>query len=105
MIPRILLCLLVMLIPAGCWADDLVEFLSGSKLTGSVKQIRKEQKEFDFEVTVGARTSVRTYPFAKVHAVTMQGKRFVLTPMSSPIAPDDCCRPEPTQQSRDRTAD
>jgi uncharacterized protein with FMN-binding domain len=88
MIDRVLLSLLLVVIPAGCWADDLVEFLSGSKLTGNVKQIRKEQKEFDFEVTVGARTSVRTYPFNRVHAVTMNGKRFVLTKMSSPVTAD-----------------
>ena len=64
-------------------ADDLVEFLSGAKANGSVKSIRKEQKEFDLEVTVAGRKLVRTYPFSKVHAVTMNGKRFELTKMPS----------------------
>ncbi|QDT13677.1 FMN-binding protein [Planctomycetes bacterium K23_9] len=62
------------------WSLDSVEFMSGAKMEGTVKEIRKTAKEFDFEAEVGARTSVRTYPFAKVHAVTFNGKRFVLTP-------------------------
>jgi uncharacterized protein with FMN-binding domain len=60
-------------------AQDLVELTSGAKVRGKVKEIRKEEKEFDFEATVGGRTYKRTYPFGKVHAVTMGGKRFVLT--------------------------
>ena len=49
-------------------ADDEVEFLSGAKVQGKVKAIRKEQKEFDFEVQMAGRTLVRTYPYTKVHA-------------------------------------
>ncbi len=60
-------------------ADDLVEFLSGAKARGTVQEIRKGDKEFDFEVQLGGRKSVRTYTFDKVHAVTMKGKRYVLT--------------------------
>ena len=55
--------------PSSIRAEDLVEFLSGAKASGTVKSIRKVEKEFDIEVTIGGRTSVRTYPFAKVHAV------------------------------------
>jgi len=77
--------ILVLLAPAHCPAADLVEFLSGSKISGTVKEIRKEKKEFDFEATIGSRTSVRTYPFGKVHAVTIKGKRFVLTPKSNVV--------------------
>ncbi len=72
--------LVFLMTSAACPAEDLVEFLSGSKITGTVKQIRKQQKEFDFEATIGSRSTVRTYAFGKVHAVTMKGKRFVLTP-------------------------
>ncbi|MBP89139.1 MAG: hypothetical protein CMJ64_20885 [Planctomycetaceae bacterium] len=43
-----------------------------------MREIRKEKKEFDFEVKLGGRSVVRTYTFDKVHAVTMNGKRFVL---------------------------
>lgn len=64
-------------------AEDTVEFLNGAKITGLVKEIRKEKKEFDFEATIGSRDVTRTYAFGKVHAVTMKGSRFVLTPMSA----------------------
>ncbi len=60
---------------------DSVEFLSGAKAEGTVTAIRKAAKEFDIEVKIGTRTLVRTYTFDKVHAVTMKGKRFVLTPL------------------------
>ncbi len=64
-------------------AEDLVEFLNGTTATGTVKSIRKADKEFDFELTVGSRTFLRMYPFSKVHAVTLQGKRYELTPKPS----------------------
>lgn len=64
-------------------AEDLVEFLSGAKARGTIKQIRKTDKEFDLEVTIGGQTIVRTYAFNKVHAVTMKGKRYVLNKMSA----------------------
>lgn len=63
--------------------EDVVELLSGAKLTGVVTEIRKTDKEFDFEAKLGSRTIQRTYPFAKVHAVTMKGQRYTLTPMST----------------------
>jgi uncharacterized protein with FMN-binding domain len=68
---------------ASASAADLVEFLSGAKMDGVVTEIRKDQKEFDFEAKVGARTVTRTYPFHKVHAVTFRGSRFVITPASA----------------------
>lgn len=73
----------VLLAPVWSRAADVVEFLSGAKASGTIKEIRKADKEFDIEVTIGTRTLVRTYPFDKVHAVTMAGKRFVLTPLSA----------------------
>jgi uncharacterized protein with FMN-binding domain len=59
-------------------AEDLVEFLSGSKVRGKVLAIRKEAKEFDFETSIGSRTISRTYSYDKVEAVTINGKRYVL---------------------------
>jgi uncharacterized protein with FMN-binding domain len=64
-------------------AEDTVEFLSGAKITGIVKAIRKDQKEFDLQATIGNREVTRTYPFSKVHAVTLKGNRFVLTPLTA----------------------
>ena len=54
-------------------------FLSGAKVSGTVKEIRKDKREFDFELQMGGRTLQRTYNFDKVHAVTMKGKTYVLT--------------------------
>jgi uncharacterized protein with FMN-binding domain len=61
-------------------ADEL-EFLNGTKVQGTVKGIRKADKEFDFETRIGRRNMTRTYAYDKVHAVTMNGKRYVLNPM------------------------
>ncbi len=73
-----------LLLLTGWWPavafGDTVEFLNGTKVEGDIKQIRKAKKEFDFEMTVQGRTLVRTYPYSKVHAVTMKGRRYVLTP-------------------------
>lgn len=70
------------LIAPALEAEDVVEFLSGAKVTGTVTEIRKEAKEFDFEAMIGTRKVLRTYPFSKVHAVTYRGSRFVLTPLT-----------------------
>jgi uncharacterized protein with FMN-binding domain len=59
-------------------AEDTVEFLSGSTVTGTVLEIRKDQREFDIEVTIAGRTLTRTYPYSRVHAVTLNGTRYVL---------------------------
>ena len=62
------------------WCEDSVEFLNGSIAKGKILQIRKADKEFDFQSKVGVQVLKRTYPYHKVHAVTLNGKRFVLTP-------------------------
>ena len=78
--PLLLLLPLLFLPPAApASADDLVEFLSGARARGQIEAIRKSEREFDFRVTLGGRSIVRTYPFARVHAVTLDGKRYVLT--------------------------
>ena len=71
--------LLVVLVAGVNLRGDTVEFLNGTKVDGTVKAIRKTDREFDFEVVIGGKAFVRTYRFAEVHAVTMKGKRYVLT--------------------------
>lgn len=61
-------------------AQDSVEFLNGASVQGVVREIRNDQREFDFQVQAGGWSYVRTYPFDKVHAVVRNGTRFVLTP-------------------------
>lgn len=75
-----------LLVPAWASAEDLVEFLSGAKAKGTVKEIRKEKKEFDFETKLGGRTLLRTYRFDQVHAVTLNGQRHVLTDKSGTVS-------------------
>jgi len=55
---KVLCCLTACLVPSLLLAEDLVEFLNGAKATGSMKEIRKEKKEFDFEVQLGGRVPV-----------------------------------------------
>ncbi len=74
---------LMLAIPCSAWGEDEVEFLSGAKVKGTVKEIRKDKNEFDFEVQLGGRSMLRTYPYAKVHTVTIKGKTFVLTKPSA----------------------
>jgi uncharacterized protein with FMN-binding domain len=81
MMNRVLLVSFVFATLASCVSADTIEFLSGAKISGVVKEIRKSEKEFDFEASLGSRATIRTYPFDKVHAVTMKGSRFTLNPM------------------------
>lgn len=62
---------------------DLVEFMTGRKLTGKVKAIRKMEKEFDFTYELSGREFTRTFKFSSVRAVTMDGNRHVLTKESA----------------------
>ncbi len=68
---------------ASILCADEVEFTTGRKLQGKVKSIRTKVKEFDFQFQLGGKTFTRTYKFSVVRAVTMNGKRHVLTPPSA----------------------
>ena len=72
--------LFVCLSHPAAFGEDLVEFVNGSTLTGKMLEIRKDAREFDFSSKFGQTAVTRTYPYASVHAVTFNGKRFVLTP-------------------------
>jgi uncharacterized protein with FMN-binding domain len=78
-------------------ADDVIEFLSGIRTNGKVVEIRKQQRKIEFEVTISNQTFRRTYPYDQVHAVTYQGKRYVLNPMP---ADGDSRTPKPTQRTQ-----
>jgi len=68
------------LAPATGSAADVIEFLSGSKVTGTVTRIDKGAKRVTFTATIGSRKVTRTYDYSRIHAITYRGKRFVLTP-------------------------
>ncbi len=58
--------------------QDSVVFLNGTELSGKILEIRKADKEFDFQTTIAGQTVKRTYQYSTVHAVTFNGKRFVI---------------------------
>jgi uncharacterized protein with FMN-binding domain len=76
-------------LPTLAWGIDEVRFLSGAKMQGTVKEIRKEKREFDFEVRIGGRTMLRTYAYSQVHSVTINGRTFVLTQPDNSGASND----------------
>lgn len=71
-----------LLIAPEVMSEDIVEFLGGARMSGTITEIRKDVGEFDFEAMIGTRSVMRTYPFSKVHAVTYRDRRFVLTPLA-----------------------
>ncbi|MFK7734776.1 MAG: FMN-binding protein, partial [Pirellulaceae bacterium] len=62
-------------------AEDSVEFLNGTTLSGKILEIRKAAKEFDFQSSIAGQSVSKTYQYAAVHAVTFNGKRFVINEM------------------------
>lgn len=84
-------------------AQDVIEFMSGAKIKGSVSKIDKAGKQVTFESRLGTRTSTRTYKYSQIHAVTYRGKRYIITPKaSSPNASDPSSKPaERVERTRD----
>ena len=66
---------------------DVIEFLSGAKAEGEVKKIDKDGRTIEFDLQVGDRSLTRTYPYDKIHAVTMGEKRYVLNPRENAPLP------------------
>lgn len=67
---------------------DRIEFLSGSKLEGKVSKIDKENRQVTIDAEISGRTLTRTFPYDKIHAVTLGEKRYVLNEKgSTPGAP------------------
>ena len=65
----------------GGLAEDSVEFLNGTTLSGKILEIRKAEKEFDFQTSIAGQSVSKTYQYSAVHAVTYNGKRFVINEM------------------------
>ncbi len=83
-----------------CLADDLVEFLDGNKLEGTIEKIRSEDREFDF---VGNDARKKTYSYELVHAVTYRGKRYEFNPLPHEDADETGRDAEETGSTRSRT--
>lgn len=83
-------------------AQDRVEFLNGTELSGKILQIRKQAKEFDFEYEIAGKPIRQTIAYGKVHAVRFGGKEFVLTPRGTT---DDSATPSDSGSPPTRTVD
>ncbi len=70
--------------PSLAAAADRIEFLSGAKIEGKVVKIRKSEKMIEFESKLGGKTRKSVYPYAKIHAVTLKGKRYLFNKMAAP---------------------
>ena len=85
---------ITLLLPSVLLAQDQIEFLNGTKLTGTVQRIDKAERKIQFASKIGTQTSTRTYSYGQIHAVLYRGKRYVLT-----------AKPAQAQQARvERTA-
>lgn len=87
--PFRIVCLALLLAAAGgaARAEDEIEFLTGARLSGRVTRIDKQGRQVSFETSLAGRKIERTYPYSRIHAVTYQGQRYVLTPKPD-AAPD-----------------
>jgi selenophosphate synthetase-related protein len=61
--------LLVSVVAWPAYAEDLVEFLSGAKARGTVREIRKEEKQLDVEIVGG---NMRTSKHLKRHGAVAE---------------------------------
>lgn len=80
--------LLDLFVPSTVSAADVVEFLSGTRLEGTIARIDKAKREIMVEAEIAGRTVERIYSYDKIHAVVYRGRRFVITekPSSSDAA-------------------
>ena len=65
----------VIALTAGAAAKaNLVEFLSGAKVEGTVTKIQKAEKKITFEAVIAGRKRTRVYPYSRIRAVTYRGR-------------------------------
>jgi len=75
---QVLLLLVLLFVAPSPARADVVELLSGAKVDGKVTKIDKAAKQITFAQTLGGRSYSRTYPYSKIHAVTLGERRYVL---------------------------
>lgn len=69
----------------NAFCQDSIELLDGTKLTGQIVQIRKAEKELDFNASGNGQPRESTYKYEQIHAATYRGKRFVITAKNSSV--------------------
>jgi uncharacterized protein with FMN-binding domain len=75
--------LLGMLLAAQSTAADVIEFLSGAKVRGTITEINKAERIITIDATIAGRTMKRKYPYQKIHVVTYRGKQYELNSTTS----------------------
>ncbi len=99
---------IALLVSSISLGEDMVEFLNGTEVKGQILEIRKPKKEFDFKFKIAGSEVTQTIPYSRVHAVTLKGKRFVLTAKDNPnekVAADANDRPVRTSEEVQKLID
>ncbi len=81
-----ILCFAILAALTSSTMADTIEFLNGSRLEGAVVAIDTKGRTVTFRAVVAGRASSQTYGYGQIHAVTMEGRRHVLTPKPTPDA-------------------
>ncbi|MEZ6135713.1 MAG: hypothetical protein R3C53_12455 [Pirellulaceae bacterium] len=86
------------------YAQDKIELVNGTNLTGTITKIDKSNKQFEFETQIGTQRIQRTYPYDQVHAATYKGKRFVITPKHDASADATSAASQTTKEGTPRSS-
>ena len=80
-------------------AADQLEFMNGTKVTGTLVTFDNKAKQLTFDFTFNGQNLKRTFPYAQVHALTWKGKRHIITAKAAtPANPaNPAARPVRTQ--------
>ncbi len=83
-------------IPLG---DAAIEFLSGSKLNGRITAVTEDR--MTIVTKVGSREVTRPYPTDRIHAVTIDGNRYVINEAATGSSTESSAgrRPRSTERS------
>lgn len=77
----------LILTPCVVSAADVVEFLTGARVSGTVTRIDKDARQISFKAVIGGKSYTRVYSYNKIHAVLYQGKRYVLNELPAGVKP------------------
>lgn len=83
-------------------AADQLEFMNGTKVTGTLVTFDNKAKQLTFDFTFNGQKLKRTFTYAQIHALTWKGKRHTITAKTAPANPaNPAARPVRTQAQVD----
>ncbi|MEX0702811.1 MAG: FMN-binding protein [Planctomycetales bacterium] len=83
-------------------ADDVLELVSGAKVTGKI--LERTAQSVKMEARIGARTVTSTYPVARIKAIVTNGQRQDLAAASSAAGDPPPSKPPATRPAPGATA-